>query len=103
MTNVGKLLLACTKCSVVLSKIPMGKDYMLCIFRRWAIVDRQSRLMLLIPVTDHLNTEAYIKTFKTLVLPAIGYASSIVFKQDTIFISLYFQSGVVTKGIKLEP
>ena len=92
-----------TKCSVLYPNILLDEDHIVCISRLWTIVNRQLGLKILIPVSYNFSAEQCAASFDTHVVPTIGYPYCIVFDQNTLFMSLHFQSWAPSKGIKLEP
>ena len=64
---------------------------------------RQLGYNFLIPIPGKFTSEQCTATFDTHIVPTMRYSYYIVFDQDTVFMSLHFQSWPASKGIKLEP
>ena len=98
-----KLVIVFTKCSVLHLNIPVDENHIVSISRLWMIVNSLLGFKFLIPVPDKFSAEQYTTTFDPHVDPTVEYPYYIVFDQDTLFTSLYFQCWTACKGIKLEP
>ena len=83
--------------------IGIDDDHMLCISRIWTIVDRHSGYKFVITIPDNFKAEQCTRTYEVHLLPYIGYANTIVFDRDSLFMSDHFQAWAASKGILLEP
>ena len=81
----------------------IDNDHMLCISRRWTIVDRHSGYKFQIPIADNFKVEQCTHTYEVHLQPYIRYANTLVFNRDSLFMSYHFQAWAATKGILLQP
>ena len=101
--DVLKLTAVFIMCSTMYPNMEIDNDYMLCISRIWTIVDRHSEYKCLIPIPDNCKAEKCTRTYEVQLLPYIGYANSIVFDRDSLFMTDYFQAWAASQGILLAP